>query len=278
VPYIEDVHAQEDSRKGTPPLDGERGRRDDRSQLRLRLADAPNEYVEGALDNPELGPDELAILLRNRQTTTAIVARVGRNRSWMRSRALKIAFVSNPRAPQVLARRFLPQLSWRDLAKLVANLRVSPVLRRESEKLIRTRLPELSTGEKVALARLGSRGIVEMLRDETDGLVLRALAGNTRATEADLAGMVSRKDAPPSFLRWLADESSWGQRREVRLALIRHPRTPPSSALRLTLALSPRDVDLLRRDPAAPRIVRVAAERRLASYGAGQVGRRPHFG
>lgn len=259
-------------------LDRERGRRDDRSQLRLRLSDAPKEYVEGALDNPELGPAELAILLRSRQTTATIVTRVGRNRSWMRSRELKVAFVSNPRAPQVLARRFLPQLSWRDLAKLAANLRVSPVLRRESEKLIRTRLPELSPGEKVSLARLGSRGIVEMLRDERDALVLRALAGNARATEADLAGILARQDAPPSFLRWLADESLWGQRHDVRLALVRHPRTPPSSALRLTLALSRRDVELLRHDPMAPRIVRVAAERHLEAQGAGSVGRRPHFG
>lgn len=278
LPYIEGVHPHEAKPKDAPPRDREHGQKDDRARLRLHLADAPCDYLEGALDNPDLGPDELAILLRNRQATAMIVTRVGRNRSWMRSPQAKIAFVSNPRAPQVQARRFLPHLYWRDLAELAANLRISPVLRREAEKLLRTRLPELSLGEKVALARRGSRGIVEMLRHETDGLVLRAVAGNARATEADLASILARTDVPPGFLGWLADQSSWGQRREVRLALVRHPQTPPSSALRLTLAMSPRDTDELRRDLAAPRLVRIAAERRLATAEGDLRGFRPHFG
>lgn len=278
MPYIGGVHPHETSLPASSSLDRERGRKDDRSQLRLHLAEAPSDYLEGALDNPDLSPEELTILLRNRGTTVLIVTRVGRNRSWMRSREIKIAFVSNPRAPQVLARQVLPHLYWRDLAELAANLRVSPVLRREAEKLLGTRLPELSLGEKVALARRGSRGIVLMLRDETDALVLRALAGNARATEADLARILARADVPADFLGWLADQSSWGQRRVVRLALVRHPRTPPSSALRLTQALSQRDLDDLRRDMAAPRLVRVAAERHLTAAVAAHCGSRAHFG
>ena len=278
MPYIDGVHPRETSPNETAPLDRQRGQRDDRSQLRLHLAEGSSDYLEGALDNPDLSPEELTILLRNRGTTVLIVTRVGRNRSWMRSREIKIAFVSNPRAPQVLARQFLPHLYWRDLAALSASLRVSPVLRRDAEKLLKTRLPELSLGEKVALARRGSRGIVEMLRDETDALVLRAVAGNARATEADLARILARADAPTGFLGWLADQSSWGQRRVVRLALVRHPRTPPSSALRLTQALSQRDLDDLRRDMAAPRLVRVAAERHLTAAVAAHCGSRAHFG
>ncbi len=229
-----------------------------------------------SLDNADLGPDELVILLRNRETTAAIVTRIGRNRAWMRWREMKFAFVSNPRAPQVLARQFLPHLGWRDLAELSVNARVSPVLRREAEKLLGTRLPELAVGEKVALARRGSRGVLEMLRDDTDASVLRAVAGNPRATESDFARILTRSDVPATFLAWLADQSSWSQRRAVRLALIRHPRTPPPSALHLIPVLSRRDIDELRRDFAAPRLVRVAAERHLA--GAGFGGSRARFG
>ncbi len=192
----------------------------------------------------------------------------------MRSREMKLAFVSNPRAPQVLARQFLPHLGWRDLAELPVNARVSPVLRREAEKLLRTRLPELAVGEKVALARRGSRGIVEMLRDDSDALVLRAVAGNPRSTESDFARILERPDVPATFLAWLADQSSWSQRRAVRLALVRHPRTPPSSALHLIPALSRRDIESLERDFAAPRLVRVAAERLLGRAACGGSGGR----
>jgi len=246
--------------------------------LRLRLAEAPSEYLEGALDNPELGSEELALLLRNRAATAEIVTRVGRHPGWMRPRGIKVALVGNPRAPQVLARRFLPHLFWRDLADLARNLRVSPVVRREAEKLIRTRLPELSVGERTSLARRGSRGILEMLRDQSEALVLQAVAGNPRATEADLALILIRAELPQGFLSWLADRSSWSSRRVVRLALVRHPRTPPSSALRLLTSLSRRDLDDLRHDPMVPRLVRVAAERHLSSAGPAPAGAAPRFG
>jgi len=240
--------------------------------------DAPSAYLEGALENADFGLDELVLLLRSRQATAAILARVGRNRSWMRSRELKLALLLNPRVPHVLARQFLPHLSWRDLAELAANLRVAPVLRRDAEKLLKTRLPELSVGERVALARRGSRGLIELLVEAAETLVLRAVAGNARATEADLGRILARSDVPADFLRWLADRSSWSQRRVVRLGLARHPRTPPSSALRLIPMLSRRDIEELRRDVNVPRLVRVAAERRLAAAGADAAVSRPHFG
>jgi len=251
---------------------------DPRARLRHRLNDSPKDYLAGALDNPELGAEELALLLRNRAATAELVTRIARNPSWMRPRVVKLALVANPKTPQILARRFLPHLYWRDLAELAVNLRVSPILRRESEKLLRTRLPELSLGEKVALARRGSRGVVEMLREEPDALVLQAVAGNPRATEADLLWLLSRPDVATSFLGWVADRSSWGSRRSVRLALVRHARTPAAAALRLTRSLSRRDVADLRRDIHAPRLVRVAAERLLEAGGPATVGPRPHFG
>jgi len=237
----------------------------------------PQASVPGRPPSVDIGDpsrDELLSLLRNRETSAAAITLIGRNRAWMRSREMKLAFVSNPLAPQVLARQFLPHLGWRDLAELSINARVSPVLRREAEKLLRTRLPELAVGEKVALARRGSRGIVELLRDDADASVLRAVAGNPRATESDFARILTRSDVPATFLGWLADQSSWSRRRAVRLALVRHPRTPPPSALHLIPALSRRDIDELRRDFAAPRLVRVAAERLLAGAGASGSGAR----
>jgi hypothetical protein len=230
------------------------------------------------LDGPDVSPDALVTVLRNRLTSAATVLRIGRSRSWMRSREVKLAFVANPRAPQVLARQFLPHLGWRDLSLIPINLAVSPVVRREAEKLLKIRLPELALGEKVALARRGSRGVLDMLCGETDATVLRAVAGNPRLRESDLARILTRPEVPSEFLGWLADQSSWGQRREVRLALVRHPRTPASTALRLTQSLSPRDLDDLRRDWAAPRLVRVAAERHLAPSRGNDSDSRVRFG
>ena len=272
------MHGDEARPADARTLDRERGRRDDLQQLRAHLPEAPADYLEGALDNAALGPDELLIVLRSPASTGDILGRIARNRAWMRPRESKLAFVAHPRAPSVMARRFFPHLYWRDLADLAVNLRVSPVLRREAERLLRTRLPELSLGEKVALARRGSRGIVEMLREEQDAQVLRAVAGNPRATEHDLTRILARPDVPPEFLGWLASQSSWGQRRGVRLALVRHPGTPFAAALRSIQALSPRDLDELQHDALAPRLARVAAQRHLAELRAPADGEGPRVG
>lgn len=267
MPYIAGVEPVEPPHPTSSSSLRARGQSDDQERLRLALPDAPSDYLEGALDNSGLGPDEIATLLRNRAATTTIVTRIGRNRAWMRSKTVKVAFVRNPRAPHVIARQVLPHLFWRDLSELTADLSLSPVLRRDAEKLLSIRLSELSMGERVALARRASRGVVEVLRDETEPMVLRALAGNPRATESDIARVLARADVPAEFLRWLADQSPWSRRGALRSILARHPRTPVSSALRLIRALSLREIDELRRDATAPRVVRVAAERRLATAG-----------
>jgi len=62
VPYIGRVHPDDASHLPAPRLSRERGRLDDRGTLKLHLADAPSDYLEGALENPDLGPDELALL------------------------------------------------------------------------------------------------------------------------------------------------------------------------------------------------------------------------
>ena len=252
----------------TPPSeparpDFERGRSDDRPSLGLALPAAPPEYLLGALDNPALGPEELALLLENRGATAEILARIGRTPGWMRSREAKRSLVAHPKTPTTLSRRFLPHLFWRELVDVAGNLRVPPVVRRDAERLVRLRLPELTVGERVTLSRVASRGLVALLRDEDDAAVLKALVGNPRVTEGDLLRVLSRPGLPADFLGWLADQSAWSQRAEPRRAIVRHPRTPAPSALRLVAKLSRHQLEELARDETAPRLVHVAAARRL---------------
>jgi len=241
--------------------DFERGRTDDREELRLRLPEAGKDYLAGALENPTIGAEDVAVVLRNKRSTAEIVARVGRNRSWMQARDVRVAFVGHPRAAAVAARQVLPHLFWRDLADVAGNLRLSPLVRRDAERVIARRLPDLAVGERITLARRGSRGLIESLREDPEPLVLRAIAGNPRATEADLLRILQREELPSEFLGWLCDRSTWGQRRALRVRLVRHPRTPVPSALRAMSCLSRRDLQALSDDESAPRLIRVAANR-----------------
>src|SRR4029450_1606866 len=118
----------------------------------LVLKTAPPDYLRGALDNPALGHEELAILLDNRGAPPDVLTRIGRTRPWIRPRELKRALVTHPKTPATVSPPLLPHLFRRGLAAVAALAVVPPLVRREAEKLVRLRLPELSVGERVALA------------------------------------------------------------------------------------------------------------------------------
>ncbi|HUC42677.1 MAG TPA: hypothetical protein VMR65_01445 [Candidatus Sulfotelmatobacter sp.] len=165
-------------------------------------------------------------------------------------------------------RRRLPGLLWRDLAGMAVDPRLPAVARREAERVLEARLPELAVGARVTLARIASRGVLGALSGDPEPRVLEALARNPRCTDADIERIVARPDVPPAFLTWLTAGSERDRTTAVRLAILRHPRTPVAAALRLTERLDPHDLARIDDDPGMPRVVRVAAARRARAAGA----------
>jgi len=240
-----------------------RGRSDSAAELKDRLASAPPPYVLGALDNPNLGPDEMFLLLRNRSAPAAALSRVARDREWTRLREVKRALVRHPNTPTAVARALAPHLHDKDLGEVAEDVRVRPSVRRRAEEILKIRIEEMPLGERISLARRPSRALVAALAQCADAGVLRALLGNPRLLEADAVRIASGAGTPPEALRAIAEHVTWGARRSVRMALLLNPRTPVPVALRLVRAAMRHDLSRLAADAKAPRIVRVGAERRL---------------
>ena len=253
---------------GAGPLDAARGRADARPELMRRLATAPAAYLEGACGNPALDEEGAALLARNPHATQAQLLRVGRSLRWTRAYEVKRGLVRHPRVPVPLARRFLPHLTWLDLAEVTADTRLPPLLRRHAEEALKVRLVEMAEGEIVALARRASSGVVSELARSGSARVLGALLGNPRVRERDVVRIVTGEEAPAETLRRVAHHPDWGVRRAVRVALLRNPRTPVAEALRLVAGLAASDLERMVRDEEVPRIVQVGAGRRLAAEAA----------
>jgi hypothetical protein len=243
-------------------------------QLRQQLSSAPLPYLEGALENPALGEEEMVLLLRNLRAGPALLQRIGRDHRWTRSYEIKKGLVQHPRTPQGVSSNLLPHLYWRELVEVSGNLRAPPVVRRHAEALIEMRLEEMSLGERVALARRASRGLVGRLIEMGEARVMQGLLGNPRLVERDAIRVASSGRVSAGLLSHLARHPKWGPRREVRLALLRNARTPVPAALGLLGMLSRRDLRRLAGDENVPRIVRVGAERRLGSERP-RIGQRP---
>ncbi|MBZ5640499.1 MAG: hypothetical protein LAO51_17300 [Acidobacteriia bacterium] len=251
------------SRETHPAASKARGRTASAAELRSALASAPPPFLAGALENPELGPDEVLLFLRNRSAPAALLARVGRDTEWTRLQEVKLGLVRHSNTPPAIARSLAAHLYPRDLAEIAEDVRVRPVVRRLAEEILKASVAEMTLGARISLARRCSRALISVLRDSAEVAVLRALLGNGRLVEADAVMIASGGKNPVEVLRMLALNPVWGVRRAVRLALLRNPRTPVPAALGLIRGMSRQDLASLAEDREAPRIVRVGAERRL---------------
>ena len=239
----------------------EAGRSAPADHLALELATAPLPYLEGALDNPSLKPDHLAILLKNRAVTTSLVQRICRNASWLKSYEVKAAIVLHPKTPRHVAMNLVQFLWWRDLMRVADLAALSPPLRRAAERLVSIRLQELALGEKIALARIATRSVISVLRKQEDPMVIRALLQNPRLMEEDALAIAVASGTPGPVLQALANDARWSSRPAIQKAIVQNRETPPSAALRIVQGLSTQVLKELTRAPHVGQLVKVAALR-----------------
>jgi hypothetical protein len=230
--------------------------------LAVELDRAPISYVEGALVNPVLDPGlVLLILQKNRGITGSLISRIGRNRAWLKPYEVKAAIVLHPKTPRPLAMGLIQFLWWRDLARVADQASLAPPLRRAAERLLEIRQQELALGEKVALARIATRGVIGVLRRTSDPMVMRALLQNPRLLEEDALAIASRKGTAAGVLQALAEDHRLSVRPALQRALVQNPATPPAAALHLLKWLTTQALKDLAHAPYVPTLVKVAALR-----------------
>ncbi len=163
----------------------------------------------------------------------------------------------HPRTPQIVALRFIPGLYWADLVRVGLDMRLHPMVRRAAETRLIDRLPALAVGEKMAIARSASPGVLAALRNDPTPRVIAALLENPRLAEGLLVPLLASESALPAVLAVIAGSPKWSVRYPIRLALCQNPRTPLDRALMLLPMLKRSDLEsvaanLAPQAPAAP--------------------------
>ena len=222
------------------------------------------EEMAELLAHPGTEEAHLIAVLRKRDLAAAAIEAIARNERWGHRHALRAAVVNHPKTPRTLALRLLSPLFWHQLLEVTRNIRVAMPIRLAAEKHLRDRLPELELGERISLARSAPPGLVPVLIEDEHPRVVEALLLNPRLREVEVLKLVENRQTSPEVLRGVAWNHRWSSRLPIKIALVRHPRTPVHLSLRLVSELPRRTIAELVSKRQLPQVIQVGAERILA--------------
>lgn len=183
------------------------------------------EVLLAALRNPSLDHQHLLTLLKRRGLGTVITALYAGKRH-IETYAVKYALVAHPDTPPHIAQTLVPLLYLFDLLKVCHIPKLSADIHLAAERKIIQQIPTQPLGNKLALARRGYSAILDALLREGVPKILEICLDNPHLKEGSLHQFLASSHATAESVSMVARSSRWKSRPNIRLAILKNPRTP----------------------------------------------------
>jgi len=132
----------------------------------------------------------------------------------------------------------------------------------ESERklTITQRVMKMSVSEKIKLATLGNKEARTLLLRDSNKLVCMAAATSPRITDGEIIGLANSRTANAEVLRYIYDNREFLRNYAIKISLVKNPKVPLPTALRLLVTLQEKDIKDLSRDRNVPQTVQAQAK------------------
>ena len=191
---------------------------------------AAPELVQG--DSAETLSEDLALSqLKDRNLSPEAVEQIVRHAAGTKSRKIHFAVAAHPHAPRRIALRFIRELYTFELMQFALMPGIAADLKRLADELLVSRLPSITLGERISLARRSSGLVAGALLLDKEARVWQTALENGRLTESGVVKAVLRPAATPAFVEAVSYDTKWSVRPEIRIALLRSAHTPLSRAV-----------------------------------------------
>jgi hypothetical protein len=198
--------------------------------------------LEKFLDDPRLDDEHLCVLLARKDLPASFLEEFARRHELLHGYAVIRALAFHPNVPRKIALRLLRELHLMDLMKLSQAATTAPDLQRSAEEHLIARLPHVTLGQKIALARQASARILAALILEGNAQVVEPAVENRRLTEAQVLKLLTRDKLPLAIVPAFCRSSRWTSVPNVAVALLRYAHTPPESAAKILPHVTPADL------------------------------------
>jgi len=189
------------------------------------------EVLRALAANPHLTEELALALLTRRDLPPPALEALAKNAALTRRRKVIVALVSHPRTPRHLSLPITRHLYTFELMRIALLPAIAADLKVSVEEALIARLESISSGERITLARRGSTRVAAALLCDPEERVRLAALENPHMTEEWIVKALAKDEAPVPLLHAVARHPKWSLRRDIQLALLRHPSTPLAHAI-----------------------------------------------
>ncbi len=190
------------------------------------LHDPAPEVLRSALKNRQLNEEHLLVLLRRRDLPEDLLKAISQRPETERSHRLQLALARNPCTPGPIVLSILPRLFLFELLSLCLLPGGSPDQKLAAEREILKRLPTTPLGNRITLARRGTATLVGEILREGDPQLVPICLDSPRLSELAIVRFLNGPKAMAETISMIARHPKWKGRSNLRLAVLKSPRTP----------------------------------------------------
>jgi hypothetical protein len=122
------------------------------------------------------------------------------------------------------------------------------------------RIMQMSVSQKIKLATLGNHEARTLLLRDSNKLVSMAAVTSPRITDGEIIGLANSRTVNADVLRYIYSNREFTRTYVVKAALVRNPKVPLPTALKMLFTLQEKDIKELARDRNVPQTIQSQAK------------------
>jgi hypothetical protein len=125
---------------------------------------------------------------------------------------------------------------------------------------ITKRIMKMSVSEKIKLATLGNKEARTILLRDSNKLVCMAAATSPRITDGEIHSLANSRTVNADVLRYVYSSREFLKTYAIKIAIVKNPKVPLPTALKLLYTLQEKDIKDLARDRNVPQTIQSQAK------------------
>jgi hypothetical protein len=214
-----------------------------RDEIPALLMSGSEDVLRSLIDNPAFDETHVCLLLERKDLSGLLLEEISKRKTWRANYRVRLGLAAHPHTPRLIAMRLLRELHLMDLVRISLLTTSSMELRRLADERVLTQLPQLPLGQKLMLARRGSKRIAAGLVAHGPEQVARVALDNSFLTESQLLKTLAKETLPARTVAAVAVHDKWAKMVNIRVALLRHPQVPVDGVPSLANGLPRRDME-----------------------------------